>query len=69
MPWVCAGVLCRSGKTELELGIDKQKLKHTLLLADIENDGILGMDFLKAHQCDLTNNEIKRGRNLVFCKK
>ena len=41
------------GKTEHELKIGKQKLKHTLLIADIENDGILGMDFLKAHNCDL----------------
>ena len=41
------------GKTELELGIGKQKLKHTVLIADIENKGILGMDFLKAYQCDL----------------
>ena len=41
------------GKTELELGIGKQKLKHTVLIADIENGGILGMDFLKAYQCDL----------------
>ena len=37
------------GKTELELGIGKQKLKHTVLIADIENEGILGMDFLKAY--------------------
>ena len=29
------------GKTELELGIGKQKFKHTVLIADIENDGIL----------------------------
>ena len=36
------------GKTELELGISKQKLKHIVLIADIENEGILGMDFLKA---------------------
>ena len=41
------------GKTELELGIGKQKLKHTLLVADTENNGISGMHFLKAHQCDL----------------
>ena len=41
------------GKTEKELSIGKQKIKHTLLVADIENEGILGMDFLKAHKCDL----------------
>ena len=41
------------GKTELALGIGKQKLKHTVLIANIENEGILGMDFLKAYQCGL----------------
>ena len=47
------------GKTELELCIGNQKLKHTLLVADIENDGILGMDFLKAHLvADIENDGI-----------
>ena len=41
------------GKTEQELRIGKQKIKHTLLVADIENECIFGMDFLKAHKCDL----------------
>lgn len=57
------------GKTELELGIGKQTLKHTLLIADIENDGILGMDFLTAHQCDLvlTRQIIKVNGEEVLC--
>ena len=57
------------GKTELELGIGKQKLKHTLLVADIENDGILGMDFLKAHQCDLvlTRQIMKLNGEEILC--
>ena len=35
------------GKADFELGIGNQHLTHTLLIADIENDGILGMDFLR----------------------
>ena len=41
------------GKMDLNLTIGTQKLKHNVLIADIENDGILGMDFLTAHKCDL----------------
>ena len=41
------------GKTELDMKIGKQTFKHTVLIADIENDGILGMDFLTSHRCDL----------------
>ena len=41
------------GKTEQELSLGEQKIKHTLLVADTENEGILGMDFLQAHKCDL----------------
>ena len=57
------------GKTKLELGFGKQKLKHTSLVADIENDGILGMDFLKAHQCglELTRQIMKLNREKILC--
>ena len=57
------------GKTELELGIGKQKLKHTVLIADIENEGILGMDFLKAYQCDLvlTRQIMKINGEEILC--
>lgn len=41
------------GKTVLEVEIGSQKISHQMLIADIENDGILGMDFLTAHNCDL----------------
>ena len=57
------------GKTEHELNIGKQKLRHTLLVADIENDGIIGMDFLKAHHCDfvLTRQILKVNGEEVLC--
>ena len=38
---------------DLNLTIGTQKLKQNVLIADIENDGILGMDFLTAHKCDI----------------
>ena len=41
------------GKTELDMKIGKQTFKLYVLIADIENDGILGMDFLTSHRCDL----------------
>ena len=34
------------GKKVLEVEIGSQKIFHQMLIADIENDGILGMDFL-----------------------
>ncbi|MEW8547073.1 MAG: retropepsin-like aspartic protease, partial [Candidatus Thiodiazotropha sp.] len=45
------------GKSEIEFEIGTQNLKHKALIADIENDGILGMDFLMIHQCDLIISE------------
>ena len=32
------------GKTEVIIEIGSQKVSHTILIADIENEGILGMD-------------------------
>ena len=57
------------GKTEQELSIEKQKIKHTLLVADIENEGILGMDFSKAHKCDLvlTRQILKVNGEEILC--
>ena len=41
------------GKADFELVIGNRHLRHTLLIADIENDGILGMEFLRTLHCDL----------------
>ena len=41
------------GKAVLNIEIGSQTLTQKFLFADIENEGILGMDFLTAHQCDL----------------
>lgn len=45
------------GKAEIDLKIGLQTIRHNVLVADIENDGILGMDFLTAHRCDLILSE------------
>ena len=57
------------GKTEMEFGIGTQTLKHKALIADIENDGILGMDFLTSHQCDLmlTRQIMKVNGEEILC--
>ena len=34
------------GKAEVEISLGNQKLKQQFLFADIENDGILGINFL-----------------------
>ena len=39
------------GQTEVCMAIDESKLQHSLVIADIRVDGILGMDFLKKHNC------------------
>ena len=37
------------GKTEVEITLGNQKLLHDVLFANINNDGIIGMDFLTKH--------------------
>ncbi len=41
------------GKTEVEICIGNQRVKHTFLIADIKQDEILGLDFLTKNKCDL----------------
>ena len=41
------------GKTTVTVEIGSQKVQQNVLIASIENDGILGMDFLTTHHCDL----------------
>ena len=40
-------------QAEVELTLGSQKLKHQVLFADIQNDGILGIDFLSQNGCDV----------------
>ena len=41
------------GKAEVEITLGSQRLSHNVLFADVKNDGIIGMDFLTKHRCDM----------------
>ena len=56
------------GKAEIEITLGSQKVLHDLLSADVKNDGILGMDFLTKHRCDMflsKNHLILNGENIA----
>ena len=42
-----------TGRGKFAIGVRPSSEVHKVLIADIEVDGILGMDFLRAQQCDL----------------
>ena len=41
------------GITNLSITIGSRTFEHEFLVASIQNDGILGVDFLTSHGCDL----------------
>ena len=41
------------GKAEVEIMLGSQRLLHNVLFADVKNDGIIGMDLLTKHRCDM----------------
>ena len=52
------GEVCKfMGKAKLNMKIGHLELKHEILIADIENEGILGVDFLSQHNCDVLVSE------------
>lgn len=57
------------GKISVDIELGEQKLKQDVLLADISNDGILGVDFLNAHHCDINMSKkcIKINGQKVHC--
>ncbi|MEW8546534.1 MAG: reverse transcriptase domain-containing protein [Candidatus Thiodiazotropha sp.] len=57
------------GKTEIEITLGSQKLLHEVLIADVKNDGILGMDFLTKHSCDmfLSKNHLLLNGEKIAC--
>lgn len=54
------------GKVKLTFKLGKQTFQHDVLLADIKNDGIIGMDFFQSYNCqiDLKNQCLKIVKNL-----
>ena len=57
------------GKSNIHMKIGSQNINHQVLLADIENEGILGMDFLKTHKCDLmlSSHIMKLNKEEILC--
>ncbi|MCG8047770.1 MAG: reverse transcriptase family protein, partial [Candidatus Thiodiazotropha endolucinida] len=57
------------GKAEVEITLGSQKLSHEMLFADVKNDGILGMDFLTKHRCDmfLSKNHLVLNGEKIAC--
>ena len=57
------------GKAEVEITLGNQKLLHDVLFADVKNDGIIGMDFLTKHQCDmfLSKNHLLLNGGKIAC--
>lgn len=56
------------GEVQVEFGIGTETFTHTVIVADIEEDVILGMDVMNAHgfQLDFKNKVIKIGAEEVF---
>jgi hypothetical protein len=52
------------GSKEVKFSIQDMVFDHTMVIADLSVDGILGLDFLRAHQCSLDLN----GCSLTFGK-
>ena len=57
------------GRAVLNLEIGSQNLQMNVLFADIENEGIIGLDFLKEHNCDLmlTQSCLKISNEKIRC--
>ena len=57
------------GKAVVEITLGTQKLLHDVLFADVKNDGILGMDFLTKHRCDmfLSKNHLLLNGEKIAC--
>ncbi|KAK3108631.1 hypothetical protein FSP39_012081 [Pinctada imbricata] len=41
------------GQCKMQIKVGSQVFEHNVIVADINNEGILGLDFLSAHNCDL----------------
>lgn len=57
------------GKADLLIEIGNHKMQHSVLLADIKNDVILGVDFMEKHKCDvlLSKNCLSINGHKVQC--
>ena len=42
------------GSANIDFEIDQEIISHSVFIAEITDDGLLGMDFLRKHHCDLS---------------
>lgn len=42
------------GKCTVSFQIGNRQVKHDVLFADIQNEGIIGFDFLSKHRCNVS---------------
>jgi hypothetical protein len=54
------------GKITAEISLEKQVFNHDILLADIKNDGILGIDIIELYTSEI-KRELKIGNNIIKC--
>jgi hypothetical protein len=45
------------GQINVQISLGKNFYQHNVFIADISNEGILGMDFLAANNCDVHLSE------------
>lgn len=59
------------GKGQFSLKMGEMDFSHEMWLANIKSDGILGMDFLMKHQCDVVLSEqcLKLKKSFIPCFK
>ena len=55
------------GTAQMTIRVGKQRLRHSIIVADCINQGILGLDFLAEHEgnIDLKSKTIKLGKNEI----
>lgn len=58
-----------AGKANFEIQLGAQRFLHEMLVADIVEDAIIGIDFMKQHSCDLiiSKNYMRVGSEKVPC--
>jgi len=60
------------GRVRFSIRIGDQQVEHDVWVAEIELDGIIGMDFIKEHNCQLTlgqgRSELTLSGNVTGCK-
>ena len=54
------------GKLSVDIKIENKYFSQDILIADIQNDGILGVDFLSCHKCDVL---LSKSCLLIKCNK